>query len=173
MRLASTLALIAALTLAPPLSAQVTPGIPMPGMNEIGGLMEMARQQMNPAAAVLARRAELGLTPAQVAALDSVAAPLNVIIDRMMTPEPGMMPIQMEMAQAMADPSAPLDEPRVRAMLLAQAERQVDLTMESFKAQRRLLQILTAEQRDRWMSLQMEAAARMMGAMGGMVTPGQ
>ena len=170
MRPAPLLALVATLALAPRVTAQTPPGMPaMPGMAQVGGLMEMARLQMNPAAAVLARRDDLGLTPAQVAALDSVARPLNGIIDEMMRPQAS--PAQIAMAQGMADPTAPLDEVAMRAALREQSDRQIDLTIETLKAQRRMMLILTEEQRSRWMGMQMEAAMRMMEAMGGTASP--
>jgi Spy/CpxP family protein refolding chaperone len=167
LRLSTIVPLFLALS-AGPVSAQV-PGVVPPSPAEALGLMEMARQAMNPAAQALAHRAELELTPAQVATLDSLAAPMNRLLEETMAGQGSSAMTAVN--QAMINPSAEIDEAAVRAAFREQADRQADMVILRMRLDRSVAQVLTPAQREKAEALQMNSMFGMMRAMGGAVTP--
>ena len=148
-------------------SAQI-PGMPAPSQEDMRGLMEFARQAMNPAAQVLAHRAELGLTPEQVTALDSIAAPLNRFLDEnMLSQSAGASAVSRAMGGG-----GEIDEEAIRAAYREQADRQAELMIRGLRVERQVAQVLTPEQRTKRQQLQASSVFEMMRAMGAAAATG-
>jgi hypothetical protein len=80
MRITLALAVLVLLTAAPPASAQLGDDAPTP--EQIAQARVLMRRTMNPAALAAEHHEELGLTDSQLARLDSLAAPLDSAINR-------------------------------------------------------------------------------------------
>ena len=167
LRLSTIVPILLALS-AGPVSAQI-PGVVPPSQEEALGLMAMARQAMNPAAQALAHRAELELTPAQVATLDSLAAPMNRLLEEMMAGQGASA--MSAVSGAMGNQGAEIDEAAVRAAFREQADRQADMFIMRMRLDRSVAQVLTPAQRQKAEALQMNSMFGVMRAMGGAFTP--
>ena len=161
------LALALLLATAGSVSAQI-PEVPPPSQEEIRGMMAMARQMMNPAAQLLTHRAELELTPAQVAALDSLAPPMDRYLEEAMTSQAAP---PMAVTRAMAPGGGEIDEEAIRAAYREQADRQAEIVIRRARMERQVAEILTPAQREKRQTLMMNAAFEMMRAMGNAASP--
>jgi hypothetical protein len=141
----------------------------MPSQAEMQGMMEFARQALNPAAQILAHRAELAITPAQAVALDSLAAPMNLFLNEHMKAQ--MTPASAAVMRVMTDPNAEIDEAAIRAGYREQADKQAELIIRMVRLERQVGQLLTPEQREKRQTLQLNSMMGMMRAMGSAVTP--
>lgn len=170
MRAGLMLSMCATLLSAAPLAAQV-PMPQLPDPRQMEQFRQVAQQMMNPAAMVLARRAELGLTAQQGAALEPVSQEMSTVVQRMLEPPPPSA-VQMRMAQAVSDTTIVLDQAALHADLCERAARQAEYMIASLRAQRAVQRVLTPQQREQMQALQLNAGMQMMrGMVGG--APGQ
>ena len=152
-------------------SAQ-TPQIPMPSQEEMQGMMGFARQAMNPAAQLLAHRSELELTTAQVAALDSLAAPMDRFLLEQMAPQ--IEPASLAVLKLMMDPAEKVNEEEIRAAFREQADRQADMIIRMARMEREVNQLLTPDQRAQRQKLELNSPFGMLRALvGDSAAPGR
>lgn len=162
MRAALLLLALLPLGAARPTAAQL-PGMELPSPEQMQQMMAVAKQAMNPVAAVLASREELALTAAQVGALEPIAARVSEAVER--TVQAQQSGAQTRLVQAMSDPSVPIDEAGIRAEACEQATQQAQMMIETVRGRREMNAILTAEQRARVDEIQMRFASKVMQGM--------
>lgn len=128
-------------------------------------MQQAARQMVNPAAVVLAHRADLGLTDAQVSRLQPLADQMNATVNQMFARKPS--PAQVRLMEAASDSTIAIDEAAVRADYCEQSRQQADYTIAMVRTHRGVNGILTAAQREKVENLQVDIGMRMLQALSG------
>ena len=146
------------LAAAPALQAQtLPPGLPDPAALE--EVRQRAQRMMNPVAFALEHRSRLGLSDAQVAALEPEGARLGEMQVAVMQRTQEAM---RQTAAGMTDPRASVDLESVRAAYRAKAEVEADVAIRLMEVHRLIAHTLDAHQRATLQQLQMAAAMEMM-----------
>jgi Spy/CpxP family protein refolding chaperone len=154
--------LLATFGMAAPARSQTPP--PMPSPEQLERMMEAARMMMNPAAQLLARRAEVNLTGEQVARIEPIAARTAGVVEGVMAWQ-RELPHRSVTQRAMTDHEMEFDEAAIRAEARESADVQAELTIAMLRSMREIREVLTPTQLDAWMQIQMNESLRMMQGM--------
>lgn len=145
-------------------SAQ-TPTVAMAAHGDMLGMMEEVRLQMNTAGRLLAYRAELELTTAQAAALESLAEPMDRFLDDALTAQI-VNPASFAILRLMMDPTEEaVDEEEIRAAFRQQADGEAEMFIRMARIEREANRVLTPEQRAKRTSLNLNSPFGMMRAL--------
>ena len=144
-------------------SAQIS-DVSATAQGDLLGMMAEVRQQMNPAARLLAHRAELELTTAQATALETLAEPMNRFLDEALVPQ--VSPASLVVLKLMMDPTEEeVDDEEVRAAFREQADVQAEMIIRMARIEREANRVLTPEQRAKRVSLKINSPFGLMRAM--------
>ena len=151
-------------------SAQ-NPSVSMVAHGDMLGMMGEVRLQMNTAARLLAHRAELGLTTPQVAALESLAEPMDRFLDDALAAQI-VNPASLAMLKLMMDPTGEaVDEEEIRAAFRQQADSEAEMFIRMARIERDANRVLTPEQRAKRTSLNLNSPFGLMRALVESVAP--
>ena len=163
------LSLLLAATTAGVASAQ-NPAAAMPAPDDFLGMMGEVRRELNPAARLLAHGAELELTAAQSAALQSLAEPMNRFLDEALVPQ--INPASLVVLNLMMNlTDEPVNEEEIRSAFREQADREAEMIIRMARMERDVNRVLTPEQRAKRVSLKLNSPFGLMRDMASSMVP--